>query len=98
MTTFLARQTQSHQVHLVDRISPLDPAYQETMSAMQSLGDPLTSQAVMAAEVTRQASFLAFMDNFQFLALAAIVLIPVIWIARRAPQVHGPAAPAEYHG
>ena len=52
----------------------------------------------MAAEVTRQASFLAFMDNFQFLALAAIVLIPVIWIARRAPQVHGPAAPAEYHG
>ena len=98
MTTFLARQTQSHQVHLVDRISPLDPAYQETMAAMQSLGDPLTSQAVMAAEVTRQASFLAFMDNFQFLALAAIVLIPVIWIARRAPQVHGPAAPAEHHG
>lgn len=97
LTTFLARQTQSHQVHLVDRISPLDPAYQATMAAMPTLGDPLASQAVIAGEVARQASFLAFLDNFQFLALAALLLIPAIWIARRAPQVHGRAAPAEYH-
>jgi len=98
VTTFLARQTQSHQVHLVDRISPLDPAYQSTMAAVAPvLGDPLASHAVIAAEVARQASFLAFMDNFQFLALAAVLLIPLIWVARRAPQGRGAVAATEYH-
>lgn len=45
----------------MDRISPLDPSYQATMAAVVPvLGNLLAIDAVIAAEVARQASFLAF--------------------------------------
>lgn len=87
LTTYLARRAQSHEAQLVDRFTPLDPAYQAAIAtATPTGGDTLTSQALLATEIGRQAQQMAFLDNFRALALIAIGLLPVIWLARRAPR------------
>lgn len=87
LTTYLARLAQSQQAQLVDRYTPLDPAYAEAMAAAtRATGDPFSAHALLAAEVARQAQLLAFLDNFRALALIAIGLVPVIWLARRSPM------------
>lgn len=98
LTTYLARLAQSHQAHLVDRFTPLDPAYQDAMAtATRVAGDPLAAQALLATQVARHAQLLAFLDNYRALALIAIGLLPVIWLARRAPSGKGAAGTGNLH-
>ncbi|MFT4047525.1 MAG: DHA2 family efflux MFS transporter permease subunit [Solimonas sp.] len=96
VTTYLARATQAEQVHLVDRVSVLDPVYQSSVQTLaQSMGSEQLAQASIAGEVARHAGNLAFIDVFYFLAVIAVVLIPVIWLSRRVKP--GSKAPEGAH-
>jgi DHA2 family multidrug resistance protein len=98
MTTFLARSAQAHQVTLAGHVTPYDPAVQSWLrslrGALATHGNPFTasSQAlgVLYAAVLRQASLLAFLDNFRLITLAALVCLPLLLLFRRA----GGRAPA----
>lgn len=91
VTTYLARSTQIEHSHLVDRVSVLDPAYQNSVHTLGSaLGSEQLAQASIAGEVMRQAGNLAFIDVFYFLAGTAILLIPIIWFSRRVDPHRAP--------
>lgn len=91
MTTFLARGAQAHQAALVTHVTPYDPAYQQWLhtaqSALAARGNPFTasSQALglLYAAVVRQATLLAFLDNFRLITLAALACLPLLLLFRR---------------
>jgi DHA2 family multidrug resistance protein len=98
MTTFLARGSQAHQAALAARLTPYDPAYQQwlraTQSALAARGNPFTAApralAVLYAHLVRQATLLAFLDNFRLIAFAALACLPLVLLFRR-----GRARPAD---
>ncbi len=78
VTTYLARHSQIHQSHLVDRLVPGDPVYEAGLQGLTANavahGLPLaaaTSQATgqIYKQLLSQSSILAYADSFAFLAL-----------------------------
>ncbi len=92
--TWLSRGTQVHQAHLVDRVSVLDPAYQQSMSALSGL-DTSAAHAVIAMNVQKQAALMSYIDDYRTFAVIALVVAPLIWFARRSAR--GAAPPPEAH-
>jgi DHA2 family multidrug resistance protein len=102
VTTMLARQSQRHQVYLVEHATPLDSAYQarvDHLSAMFAQMGHGPLEALRMAEgmvyqtVQNQATMLAYLDDFRLLAVLFFVLIPFVFLLRK-PQGGGPPAPA----
>jgi DHA2 family multidrug resistance protein len=103
--TILARDRQGHTNVLISHINPFRPAAQQMFQSLRSAflargSDPVTadSQAVYAmwAMVQKQAAILAFLDAFTVLAVAFVVLTPLLWLMKK-PQHHDaqPMAAAE---
>jgi DHA2 family multidrug resistance protein len=100
MTTLLARNSQTHQAALATHLTPYDPAYQEWLhtaqGALAAHGDPATAAnqalGLLYAALVRQATLLAFLDNFQLISLAALICLPLAFLFRRVrgrPMVGG---------
>jgi DHA2 family multidrug resistance protein len=91
MTTLLARSTQAHQAVLATHLTPYDAASQRWLqSAQQALavrGSPFTAArqalGLLYATLVRQATLLAFMDNFRLISVAAVVCLPLVLLFRR---------------
>jgi DHA2 family multidrug resistance protein len=101
VTTVLARQSQRHQDHLVAHVTPLDPAYQARIDQLTNLfvqkghaaDEALRmAQGVVYRTVQDHASMLAYLDDFRFLAIAFVVLLPLVFLLRKAGA--GPVPPA----
>jgi MFS transporter, DHA2 family, multidrug resistance protein len=102
VTTMLARQSQRHQDYLVAHVTSADPAYQ---ARIDHLTDLLMQKGHAAAEalqmaqgmvyrtVQDHASMLAYLDDFRFLAVAFVVLLPLVLLLRKAGP-GGPVPPA----
>ncbi len=92
MTTFLARNSQTHQAVLAAHLTPYDPRYQEWLhsaqSALAARGNPFTAPAqalaLLYAALVRQATLLAFLDNFRLVSLAALLCLPLALLLRRS--------------
>jgi DHA2 family multidrug resistance protein len=99
MTTFLARGAQTHQAALVSHMTPYDTAYQEQLRGIQSALTPSSgtyeagqmAQALMGAQLSRQASLWAYVDDFRLLALMAFACLPGVLLLRGRP--HRDASP-----
>jgi DHA2 family multidrug resistance protein len=84
LTTQLARGAQLHQAHMIDRFSPLDPAYNAAHQALtQQLGDPVAAQGMLYGLMQKQATMLAFVDDFRFLGICIVLIIPLLLIMGR---------------
>jgi MFS transporter, DHA2 family, multidrug resistance protein len=95
VTTMLARRAQFHQSNLVAHLSPYDFGYRQMLdratgllmakgaSAAEAAGQ---AQALLYRLAQREAAMMAFVDNFRLLALAFLVLIPLMFLVRNAPQ------------
>jgi DHA2 family multidrug resistance protein len=101
MTTLLARGTQAHQVQLMAHVTPYDPAYREWLARMtQSLTGRLgpvaagtAALSILYDTVVRQATLLAYLDNFRWISVLAILCLPLVFLfrkgrARRAKPAH----------
>ncbi len=102
--TLLSQRAQFHQTRLVERLTPLDPAYQERLHAiaqglfLRSGQDGFSSQrlalGLMQGELERQALLMAFVDVFFVLTLVFAMLLPFIFLLKgkplsgEAPSVH----------
>jgi len=92
MTTFLARSSQTNQAVLATHLTPYDPRYQQWLqsaqSALASRGNPFTASAqalgLLYATLVRQATLLAFIDNFRLISLTALVCLPLVLFFHRA--------------
>ena len=102
VTTLLARGAQSHQAAMVSHLTPYDPVFRERLSEMVSSfaahGNVVTAtqQAYGAIYQTlvRQATLLAYIDNFRLLALLCLICMPAGLLFKKvraragAPPMH----------
>jgi DHA2 family multidrug resistance protein len=102
VTTMLARRAQFHQARLADHVNNLNPAVRSmTNGTTLRLISHGSSAAVAAAQshgmiynmVQRQAAMLAYLDNFKFLGIAFLAVIPALLLMRK-PRVPAGGAPA----
>ncbi|MGD0793489.1 MAG: DHA2 family efflux MFS transporter permease subunit [Terriglobales bacterium] len=97
VTTMLARRAQVHQVRLVEKLSAANPQFQAILRGVTSTfsgggagpgsGGSSALQhayAMMQANVIRQATMLAYIDNFWLLAVVIACLIPCVFLIKRA--------------
>lgn len=91
ITTLLARRTQFHQQILISHLTPFDPAYQAALHNAAQMAirhgiDPTQAaaqaQGMLYGMVQRQAAMLAFGDCFWLMAVAFLLLIPLMFIMR----------------
>ena len=105
VSTMLARRAQFHQQGLVSHLTPMDPAYNDTLRAMAAM---LTQKGSDAVEAMRQAQALvygmvgqnavmkAFIDNFWLLGVTFLAVIPLIFLMK-STGAHKPDAAAAMH-
>src|ERR1700693_979139 len=93
VTTLLARRTQFHQVRLVENLSAANPQFRSALHGMTSTfsgggSGPGTAlqqaYALMQANVIRQATMLAYIDNFWLLGVVIFCLIPCVFLIKKA--------------
>jgi DHA2 family multidrug resistance protein len=92
VTTLLDRRTQTHMNYLAPRLSQANPAFQSmlqaTTQAMKAHGASaaLATQqayALIESTVQRQATMLAYIDNFWLLGISIMAMIPVVFLMRK---------------
>jgi DHA2 family multidrug resistance protein len=97
VTTGLARRAQVHQVQLVEKINAANPQFQSVLRGMTGvfrgggagpgLGGFSAQQhayAMLQANVVRQSTMLAYIDNFWVLGAAIFCLIPFVFLIKKA--------------
>jgi len=100
VTTMLARSAQAHQAAMVSHLTPYDPVFRERLSEMVSNfaahGNVVTATqqayGVMYQTLVRQATLLAYIDNFRFLALLCLICLPAGLLFKKVRARGGPAA------
>lgn len=95
VTTMLARRAQQHQAVLIAHLTPYDAAFQERLHQLQNaLGGMQQAYEAIYGVLVRQASLLAFIDNFRLLTLVCLLCVPLVFLLRR---VRGGAGAAPVH-
>jgi DHA2 family multidrug resistance protein len=98
VTTGLARRAQFHQVRLVEKLNAANPQFRSALHGMTSAiagggvagpgAGPGTAQqhayALIQANVIRQSTMLAYIDNFWVLAVVIFCLIPCVFLIRKS--------------
>jgi DHA2 family multidrug resistance protein len=102
VTTMLQRRGQFHQAQLMDRVNNYGTAYSSTLSGLQTklvaAGSSMahaTSQAqtMIYNTIQRQATMMAFIDNFKMLGVVFFAVIPILLMMRK-PRVPAGGVPA----
>jgi MFS transporter, DHA2 family, multidrug resistance protein len=93
VTTGLARRAQVHQSRLVENLSAANPQFQSVLRGMTGAfsgggSGPGTAQqhayAMIQANVIRQSTMLAYIDNFWVLGVVIACLIPCVFLIKKA--------------
>jgi MFS transporter, DHA2 family, multidrug resistance protein len=97
VTTMLARRTQFHQVRLSENLSAANPQFRATMQGMTGVfssggmgggtGAGTATQhayAMVQANVIRQSTMLAYIDNFWLLGTVIICLLPFVFLIKKS--------------
>jgi DHA2 family multidrug resistance protein len=101
VTTMLQRRSQAHESRLIERINPMNPAYQNmlngTTGTLISHGANATRATAQAHSMIygvleRQAAMLAFLDNFKMLGVVFFAIIPIFFLMKR-PKMSGGSVP-----
>jgi DHA2 family multidrug resistance protein len=96
VTTLLARRAQMHQNILVGHVVAGNPALQHELDVLRGAG-AATSQALALVyqQVIRQATLLAYADNFRMMAGLALCCVPLVLLFRRVRNPGGSVTPME---
>jgi DHA2 family multidrug resistance protein len=97
VTTLLARGAQQHQAVMVSHLTPYDSAFQQRMQQLQDVFGS-TAAGVQKAYLSlygtliRQATLLAFVDNFRLLTFVCLACIPLVFLLKRVGSGGGGSA------
>jgi DHA2 family multidrug resistance protein len=84
--TMFASSLQRNQASLVEKLSPIDPNYNDWIgkasNAFGGTGDQTTPLAVLYGQVQRQAAMLSFLDVFRSLMIVVLVVTPLVLLMR----------------
>jgi DHA2 family multidrug resistance protein len=91
--TLLSRNTQINHAEIAERLTPFgdNAAQLATMIGPSSRG-----LAALNGEVTRQASAIAFLDDFWLMMVMTAVAIPLLLMLRPVKSVATPAVVADH--
>jgi MFS transporter, DHA2 family, multidrug resistance protein len=96
-TTFVARHAQDHQNTLVAHFTPYDAAYTERLQTLQTAfgtpHDPSVALANIYQTLIQQATTMAYVDTFRWLALLCLIATPAVIFFKKV-QSRGAAAMA----
>jgi DHA2 family multidrug resistance protein len=89
VTTLLDRRAQVHQVFLSSHLSASNPALRSTLAAASaamggSVNPTPRAYAMVQNMVVRQATMLAYIDNFWLLGVAILCMVPLAFLMKRA--------------
>lgn len=82
MQTFLTRNTAVFHSQLVEHINFANPAVQAGLPALYNL-DTQQGLAALNSEVTRQATFLAYVNDFKIMMVATLIAMPLLLLMRK---------------
>ena len=82
METLTTRNTATFHAELVDHVNIANPAVVAGLPPMYDLHN-LSGAAALNAEVTRQASFIAYLNDFHIMMIATLVALPFLLMMRR---------------
>ena len=99
-STFLERTTQTHQAYLAANLSPSNTlaaraaqALAATHGSIASSGSPANNAhaglGLLYLQIQRQASLLAYMDQYKMFAYLLFALLPLVLLLKRAPRTTG---------
>jgi MFS transporter, DHA2 family, multidrug resistance protein len=100
VTTLLDRRTQVHQAYLVGHVQPGNYLFQAAMRSARHMlmirgasphGAMRQAYGLISGMVTQQATMLAYIDNFYLLGIAALLMLPLVFLMKRA-KPGGPIA------
>jgi len=91
VTTMLARSAQLHQAQMVQHLTPYDPQLSERLqqitAALSIHGNPAIAQmqayGSIYEELIKQATLLAYIENFQVLTFLCLLCVPVALLFKR---------------
>ena len=101
VTTMLERRAQIHNVQLNSHIVAGSPAYENMIAGSKAHFLAVGADPVQAAQqahgllywmVQRQAAMMAFVDNFWLLGLIFLLMIPLLFLMKKALPPKGPLA------
>jgi DHA2 family multidrug resistance protein len=84
VTTMLARGAQSHQATMVSHLTPYDPVFQQRVSQMVTSMTAQQAYAAIYQTLVRQATLLAYIDNFRLLAFLCLICTPAAYCSRKS--------------
>jgi DHA2 family multidrug resistance protein len=98
VTTLLDRRAQVHQVFLSRHLSASNPALRNTLAAASAaMGSGVNpgqkAYAMVQNMVVRQATMLAYIDNFWLLGTAILCMVPLAFLMKRAKSGGGGEPP-----
>ena len=92
VTTMLARRTQFHQVRLTENLNPGNPQFQAALQGLTArfsgggAGPGAAAQqayAFIQANLIRQSTMLAYIDNFWLLGVVIACLVPCVFLIKK---------------
>jgi MFS transporter, DHA2 family, multidrug resistance protein len=100
VTTGLARRAQFHQARLVENLSAANPQFQATLRGLTStfggsgpgFGGGSAQQhayAMLQANVIRQSTMMAYIDNFWVLGVVIFCLVPFVFLIKKSKPGSG---------
>ena len=92
--TLLSRGTQINHAELAERITAFDPAAAHLATTMHL--PQAAAMAALNAQVTRQASAIAFLNDFWMMMIMTVIAIPLLLLLRPVKQTRAPAIVADH--
>jgi MFS transporter, DHA2 family, multidrug resistance protein len=80
------RNTQSNRAGLIEHISPYNTLLDRGLLPEQWDTGTLSGLSALAREVQRQAEFLAYLQDFQMMAILIVFLAPLVFLLRGRPK------------
>ncbi len=91
VTTYLVRNAQGNQVHMVSHLTPYDPAYRRYLDGFRAAltprnGAPQASRqayGLMYGMLRQQSTLLAFVNTYRWMAVAVLFCIPAVLLMKK---------------
>jgi DHA2 family multidrug resistance protein len=89
LITLLTRNTRENRATLLEQVTPYNELFRWQSMPDQWNPDQLGSLAMLEAEVTRQATLIAYINDFKLVFFLILGTIPLILLMRRPPKRNG---------
>ena len=95
VNSLLVQNIQANHADIARGVTPVNRAFENPLIA--HAWNPLTAggRAALDAVITQQAQIIAYIDDYKFLMIATLVVMPLLFVFKRLPR--GTAAPVIVH-